>query len=278
MPHRPSRRPARLRRAMLSVAAAACGVVTALAITTPAYALPSGVGWSASWDYYTTTSFEYQATLPGVKLTGYGTDSGGSRTTLGTIEDTAADGRCARVLLYANGVGYIADKTTCGSGTYQTYYTGTFYDSLLIIVYRMVSGSTSYDKSLYTFVPSSAADPTLRTVGTGTSWSYYTSTAFQYTATRPGVRVSGYGSHQAADLRSALSVVESTTGYGCADGKARDYNTTVTASACFGGSATFSAFDFDGWIEADACFRGLVIIGSPPPPARCVTVHIPEPY
>jgi hypothetical protein len=212
-----------------------------------------------------------------VKLTGYGTDNAGTRTTLGTIEDTAADGRCARVLLYAAGVGYIADKTTCGSGTYQTYHTGAFYDSLLIMVQRPTSGSTSSDKSLHTFMPSSAADPTLRTVGTGTSWSYYTSTSFQYVAKRPGVEVTGYGTHQYTDERSALSVVDQTGPFGCAYGKARDHDTTVTGSACLGDSSTFPGLAFDGWIEVEACYQALVTKPSVPV-KRCVTVSIPEPY
>jgi hypothetical protein len=126
-----------LRRGGILVGVGTLALVAVLMPASPAQALPSGSGWSGSWNYYTSTSYQYQTTLPGVRLTGYGTDSSGTRTTLGTIEDTANDSRCARVLIYASGAGYIVDRTVCGSGTYVTYSTGSFTGSLLIGQHRV---------------------------------------------------------------------------------------------------------------------------------------------
>jgi hypothetical protein len=262
------------RRLRWSACALIAVVTAALLPGAPAWALPTGTGWSGSWDYYTTTSFRYAGTLPGVRLTGYTTDSAGTGTTVGTIEDIADDGRCARVQIYAYGVGYIADRTTCGSGTYRTYSTGSFSQGLLVVLTRTVASTGAQDKGFHIYIPGSAADAQLRTVGTGATWSYYTSTSFQYKVTRPGVRLTGYGSHQAADRRSALNVVERTaTLAGCASGSVSGGGVSTSGSTCAaGGSATFSRFDLRYGLEASACFQP--VFGT----RRCLPVNIPEPW
>ncbi|MER5457681.1 hypothetical protein ABT008_23175 [Micromonospora sp. NPDC002389] len=264
---------ARLRSIATLAAALVATLTVALLPAAPALALPSGTGWSASWNYYHPTAYQYSGTLPGVRLTGYATDNAGISSTVGTIEDIAADGRCARVLLYAAGVGYIADRTTCGNGTYLTYNTGTYNQGLLVIVYRMIDGTTTYDKGFHLFIPASATDSGLRTVGTGASWSYYTSTAFQYAITRDGVSSVGYGAHQSGDLRSSLSTVEKTAGTaGCATGKVTG-GTTVSGSTCVnGGTASFHRFDHSYNLEASACYQPTA--GT----QRCLAVNIPEPW
>ncbi|MFG3423123.1 hypothetical protein ACIBTZ_16505 [Micromonospora sp. NPDC049460] len=255
------------------VAALATALVAALLPASPAFALPSGSGWSASWSYYHPSAYQYAGTLPGVRLTGYATDNSGTSTTVGTIEDTAADSRCARVMLYANGVGYIADRTTCGNGSYLTYSTGSYSQGLLVIVYRMIPGTTTHDKGFAMFVPGSSADPELRTVGTGASWSYYTSTAFQYTVTRPGVRLTGYGAHQYADQRSSLNTVEKTAGtVGCATAKVTGGVTTSGGTCVNGGSTSFHRSDLTNNLEASACYQPI------PGTQRCVAISIPEPW
>ncbi|RUL90798.1 MULTISPECIES: hypothetical protein [Micromonospora] len=264
-----------LRRSAATLAAALVATLAvALLPATPALALPSGAGWSASWSYYQPNAYQYSGTLPGVRLTGYATDNAGTSATLGTIEDTAADGRCARVMLYAYGVGYIADRTTCGNGSYLTYNTVSYDQGLLVIVYRMIDGTNTNDKGFYMFIPGSATDSELRTVGTGASWSYYTSTAYQYTVTRSGVSLIGYGVHQAGDLRSSLNTVEKTAVAkgACASGTVTG-GTTVSGSTCLnGGTTSFHRNDHSYNLEASACYKPL--LGT----QRCLAVNIPEPW
>ncbi|RKN51042.1 hypothetical protein [Micromonospora endolithica] len=255
-------------------AALVTALVAALLPAAPAMAtLPSGSGWSASWSYYHPSAYQYAGTLPGVRLTGYANDSAGTANTVGTIEDTANDGRCARVLLYAYGVGYVADRTTCGSGTYLTYSTGTYSQGLLVIVYRMISGTTTNDKGFYIYIPPSAADPELRTVGTGGSWSYYTSSSFQYTVTRPGVKLTGYGTGNSFDERSSLSTVQKTaTNVGCATATVTG-GTAASGGTCVnGGSTSFTRFDHTNNLEASACYQPS------PGTRRCLALVIPEPW
>ncbi|MGN9808974.1 hypothetical protein ACTMSW_06405 [Micromonospora sp. BQ11] len=263
----------RRRTGALLVAALVSALVAALLPASPALALPPGTGWSASWSYYHPSAFQYAGTLPGVRLTGYANDSFGTVNTVGTIEDTEDDGRCARVMLYANGVGYVADRTVCGKTNYLTYSTGTFSQGLLVIVYRMIPGTTTHDKGFYLFVPPSASDPELRTVGTGASWNYYTSTAFQYSVVRPGVRLTGYGSHQSFDQRSSLSTVTKTaTSVGCATASVAG-GTTASGGTCVNGaSAYFNRFDHTYNLEASACYQPT------PGTRRCLPLNIPAPW
>ncbi|MFY1694617.1 MULTISPECIES: hypothetical protein [unclassified Solwaraspora] len=255
------------------VAALVGAVAAALLPAAPALALPSGTGWSASWSYYHPNAYQYAGTLPGVSLTGYATDYSGTSNTVGTIQDTANDGRCARVMLYANGVGYPVDQTICGSGLSLNYSTGNYSQGLLVIVYRMVQGTSTHDKGFYLHIPGSASDSQLRTVGTGASWSYYTSTAFQYTVTRPGVTQVGYGSHQSFDQRSSLNTVQKTaTSAGCATGRVTGGTTTSGGTCTNGGTASFSRFDHTYNLEASACYQPTS--GT----QRCLALVIPEPW
>ena len=264
----------RLRRSgAASAATLIAAVLSVLLPASPAQALPAGTGWSGSWDYYTATSFRYSGTLPGVRLTGYATDNSGTGSTVGTIEDTADDNRCARVLIYAYGAGYIADQTTCGNGTARTYNTGNFHQGLLVILYRTVPGTGAQDKGFHIFIPSSSDDSGLRSVGTGASWSYYTPTAFRYRVVRPGVRLTGYGSHQAADLRSSLNTVENTgTAAGCASGTVTAGVSTSGSSCTPGGSRSFSRFDLQGNLQARACHQALQAT------RRCLPLNVPQPW
>ncbi|MEV4478287.1 hypothetical protein [Micromonospora coxensis] len=257
----------------LLAAAMVTALVTVLLPASPALALPSGTGWSGSWSYYHPTAYQYAGTVPGVRLTGYATDNAGTSTTVGTIEDTADDGRCARVLLYAYGVGYVADRTTCVNGSYLTYSTGSYSQGLLVIVYRTVPGTNTQDKGFAMYIPGSAGDPELRTVGTGGSWSYYTSTAFQYTVTRPGVRLTGYGAHNGTDERSSLNTVQKTaTTVGCATASVTGGVTTSGGTCVNGGSTSFHRFDLTNNLEASACYQPV------PGARRCLAISIPEPW
>jgi len=264
------------RRSLVTLTAMlAATLVGALLTASPAQALPSGTGWSGSWNYYATNAFEVAGTLPGVKLTGFASDTSGNRALFGTIEDTADDGKCARVYIYSSSHSdYIVDKNACGGGNYTTFSTPNFTGGLLVIIQRVLPGTTSADKGLYVNIPSSSDDAGLRTVGTGASWSYYTSTAFQYTVVRAGVKLTGYGSHTGADWRTSLNTVEKTaTNSGCASASVSAGSKSTNGSTCTnGGAANFAHFELDGTLVANACYQPT---GST---QRCVPLHVPEPW
>lgn len=254
-------------------AATVVATAAALASASPAQAIPSGNGWAASWSYDATDHLEYQAKLPGVTLTGHASDVNGVRTAFGELTDTSADGRCAVAKIYSGS--YLADRTICGSGKHITFSTSEFSGPVLILICRKVDGAANPEVCVHQTVPSSAADPTLRNVGAGTSWSYYNPTSFTYSARRWGVQVTGYGSHKPGEKRSGNSLVTKTSDVpGCVSGKTSDFNSAVSGSACTGGAKDdFGAQDFTGWIQTEACTKFNV-----DQVTRCVTVHVPQPY
>lgn len=267
----------RTRRRRLAPIAAllVAAVVGALLPAAPAQALPSGAGWSGSWNYYASDAFQVAGTLPGVEVTGFASDVGGNRALFGSIEDTADDGRCARVAMYSYDLSsYVVDEDSCGVGNWTTFSTGNFTGALLVALFRMIPNSTSYDKSSYIYIPTSTEDSGLRTVGTGASWSYYTPDAFQYSIVRSGVELTGYGAHQSFDLRSSLNTVENTgTGSGCASASVTAGSLSTSGSTCTsGGYDTFSRFDLDGNLSAEACYQPTGGI------KRCVPLVVPEPW
>lgn len=273
-PAPPTSRPGRRSVATLAAMLVAA-VVAAVLPAAPALALPSGTGWSGSWNYYASNAFQIAGTLPGVSLTGFASDSSGTRAVFGSIEDTANDSRCARVLIYSYDAGaYLVDEDACGSGNYTTYNTGNFTGALLVVLYRMISGTTTSDKGFSMHIPSSTSDSDLRTVGTGASWSYYATDAFQYSIVRNGVELTGYGAHQLGDLRSSLNTVEkTTTGTGCASASVTAGSLSTSGSTCTnGGWDTFNRFDLDGNQTAEACYQPS---GGT---KRCLQLNVPEPW
>ena len=273
-------RPERLRRALLAALAVLVSAVGAAFVApAPALALASGAGWSASWDYYTGTSYQFKATLPGVKLVGYGTDNNGHRTVLGTIQDTADDGMCARVQIYANGVGYLADEKTCGNGLTKSFsYQPGFDGALLIVVQHGYPSSTSYEESSHMWIPSSKNDPTLRSVGTGMFWKYLTSSSYEFGIRRPGVELDGDGTHQPNEQRSALTSLRATGALNCTTSKIKTWNNWLTGDACNGDIDTVMGWSWEGWIEIEVCSRPMLSVVGVPNPYRCVEMLIPEPY
>ncbi|KAA9374818.1 hypothetical protein F5972_29895 [Microbispora cellulosiformans] len=267
-------RPTRFRstsRSLAPVGATLVAVVTGALLTASPAQAADGAGMSASWNYYQSDAFQVAATLPGVKLTGFGSDQNGSRNLYGSIEDTANDGRCSRVVIRANGSDLI-DETTCGNGTYKTFSTGSgiFDNGFLVLVYRTISGTTNADKSLFVGIPSSANDAGVRTTGTGASWSYYTATDYTYSLVRPGVRLTGYGSDDGG--RSTLNTLEKTaTGSGCASASVKVGDVTTSGSTCTSTAAYFSRWNLDGGLTAKACYKPTSAAEA------CLSTYLPKP-
>ncbi|TLP57031.1 hypothetical protein [Microbispora triticiradicis] len=269
-------RPVRFRptsRSLVPVGATLVAAVTGALLTASPAQAADGAGMSASWNYYRSDAFQVGATLPGVKLTAFGSDQSGSRNLHGTIEHVADDGRCSRVVIRAINVSSdLVNETTCGNGTYKTFSTGSgsFDDGLLVLVYRTIPGTTNADKSLFVAIPSSATDAGVRTTGTGASWSYYTATDYTYSLVRPGVRLTGYGSDDGG--RSTLNTLEKTaTGSGCASANVKVGDVNTSGSTCTGTAAYFSRWNLDGGLTAKACYKPTSAAEA------CLSTYLPKP-
>ncbi|HLL66750.1 MAG TPA: hypothetical protein VK453_13580 [Micromonosporaceae bacterium] len=249
--------------------------VVALALpASPAHALPSGAAWSGSWDYYTPDLYQFTGTLPGLEFYGWGSDVNGTRSAQGSVRDTADDGRCARLVLFATGSGYVADVTACGQGRNEGFNTGPFTGNLIIMVRRILPATGAQDKYFHLVIPDSASDPGMRATATGTKWSYYTDTAFQYRVIRPGVKIEGFGWHQTGDLRSVTGAVYNTgSSQSCATGGASGSSgTPASATTCgTGTSASFTTWYLGGWVTAEACY------GSSGAARQCLSAYVPTP-
>jgi hypothetical protein len=225
----------------------------------PAYAIASGVGWSASWAYDTTHTFHYTATLPGVRVTGLGVDNSGTALLTGRLEDTANDSRCAWVQIYAFGTtgGYLAKKTACGLGAVTVFNTTTFTDGVHVVLARIVPGDDLNDMKFGFTIPSSLHDAGLRTPGTGAGFAFTSATTFRYDATRTGAHLLGYGSNQGGDKRSSVNVIQNTQGgTGCASGEVLASQLKASGAACTtGGVAVFSRFDLVSSLSYQACYQ-----------------------
>lgn len=241
----------------------------------PAHAAAGpGYGWAGSWNFYRTGAFEYAGTLPGVKVTGRATDADGTRRSAGTVQDTADDGRCARVWVFVPGRGHFANTTTCGNGTAQTFFTESFSGETFVFVQRLLPNSTGVEANFVIYIPDSTNDPELRTVGTGANWHYSTNDWFHYQVTRPGLRILGHGANGSAGQRSSMNTIEkTTTAQGCASGRASaDIGTPLSATTCNSTFATFSTSlaQFGGMLTIEGCFHS-------PNGQRCNRLYIPEP-
>lgn len=259
--------------ATLAVAAVLTLVAVVMPVS-PAHAAPApGYGWSGSWVYYTPQAIDYSGTLPGVKLAGVLTDIGGSRASYGRIQDTADDGRCAQVWVFAAGHGIVSQTTTCGNGTVKGFSTSAFSTDLLLFVQLALPNQAGVEKSFIISIPSSANDAELRTVGTGANWSYTADTWFQYEVTRPGVKVIGHGAHQQGGRSSMNTVAKTVSASGCAFGRVTaTTGNTISNAACEQTYTTFSTGTsvFGGQLNVDGCFYSSS-------GGRCTSLYIPEP-
>jgi hypothetical protein len=243
------------RRAAVTVLASAAAVL--LSATAAQAAVPSGSGWSASWRYYTTDSFEFAATLPGVKAAGHGVDVNGERGAVVTLTDTANDSRCARVVMAVPGWGTLGSQTICTAG--ESASVGDFDAQtdgyLYVTIYRMYMFGGGWDKITTLVIPPSKDDAGLRTVNTGTSWKYTSGTTFTYEVRRPGVFLTGTGHHQ-GDSRSAWSAVQDTSSdiFLCASGKVSGPGASTSGQTCAtNGIQAFNEDGFTNGITVEAC-------------------------
>jgi len=259
----------------LSTGLAAVAVAAAMVLVPATAARAAGAGWAGSWDYYVNDNYRFTATVPGVRVLGFASDSGGTRSAGVSIEDTEVDDRCAQVEMYGQRDGrlaLLAKRSICDGQPAESFATGSFTGDHQIFVGRFDPAGGFQDKGFSMIVPGTAGDPDLRLAGTRASWDYYTDTSFRYTLERPGVRVVGFGSDLTSGARQALSAVTHTGESGtCAYGEVTDFINVVSATQCNPGEgANFSSSELFFELLVQAC----QVVGSS---WRCVATTIPEP-
>lgn len=252
---------------LAAIAVTAVSVAAALVPATAVHAA-SGTGWSASWSYYLDDNYRFDATLPGVQVVGFASDSGGHRFAGASLVDTAADGRCAVVAVFDDAFSLLAQQTVCDGQPYVTFSFSVF-GGHQVALQRRDPATGDVDKALFLNVPGSVHDPELRRAGTGASWSYYTDRDYQVSLQRPGVRLTGFGNRSVS-----LGSVEHTGGAGtCVQGRITDLfdGEADTASTCNpGGFETLALFGIgDRGVAAEACVEPAVL---------CVRIDVPEPF
>jgi hypothetical protein len=255
------------KRLAVLVAGATVATVAAVVPATSASASADGTGWSASWNYYTPNWIHIQENLPGASLDAYVSDSRGVRQAQGWLSDTARDGRCARIRLLSNDIGYFVDQTVCDGGATVYFGPGRQFSGVLLPLISLEAGGSTV-KSFYTFVPASADDPNLRTVGNGMSWSYYGPFNFQYDVKRAGAHHWGYGG-SAVSGRWAAGTLQSDSRGACVSGK---ISADVSTSGSVCGTNAYTSFNgtFQGWILVEACQFN--------PNDGCLFGYVPDPY
>ncbi len=245
----------RLHRVAVAGAASVAAIAAVLLPASAANAAANGTGWSASWDYYTDTSFTYGATLPGVSLVGFGVDGNGTRSSVAAaLQDTARDGYCARA--YMIGGGNESIQTVCDGQASRSISLPNFTGGLAVVIARILPDGT-FKQSNLVVIPDSSGDPTLRTTGTGVSWQYTSMSNFSFEVRRPGVDLVGFGgaTTSANPDRFALATVNRTAPSACSAATVYDaYGHGSAGVAC--SSSTFGQVpiaSFEGAITAHAC-------------------------
>jgi hypothetical protein len=248
-------------------AAAVSAAVTAAPVE--AIIIPSYGFW---WHYDNPTSFSYQAWLPGVKLSGTGTDNGNIRSTTATLADTRPDSRCAVALGGGDNEEDQFWTKTCDNQPPTAVAIRAFTGLFWVKFCSEPASPPPYGVCVVIKVPSSVGDDALRTAGSGASWTYAPSVSwYTFSLTRPGVHVFG-DAYSPAQPTTVSATVQNTSGggYTCATGSATQLDEELNATTCAAGQQTaFTGSLTYGGMTVHACTDVLL---SPP---RCVEIRIP---
>ncbi|HLL68149.1 MAG TPA: hypothetical protein VK453_20895 [Micromonosporaceae bacterium] len=257
---------------------AALAVAGLLLSASPARAEAYDWAWSGSWQYVSSSAIHLQATTPGAGFVGRATDDNGTRTLSGSLTDHVDDDHCVRARVYAVGGGFMAEAGTCAPGDFRRFATGSFGQDFMIVLDRLLPGSTEADRTTYLYVPGSAGDPGLRAPGSGMQWAYTNpeATRFEYRVSRPGARVGGKGVRSDGGSYTWLDWVQKTdAASGCVTGRASSPSagTEVNAVTCTTdpalGSGTLHLTDS---FHVQACSQPTY------GPEVCVLGMVPEPH
>jgi hypothetical protein len=202
-------------RRLLAIGAASA-VLLGLLPPSAAQASQSGPGWSARWQYTSSTQLTMRMTRPGAVLSGNASDNAGNRTGLITVQDTSStDGRCAVARIQE-----VDDLFT----TVNTRIIEACNRSVIV----SLASPHELDIDLCDHVPvgvdgtcagmiieNTGPDPSLRSTGTGVGWGYLTipgfTNRFTFSLQRPGVRISGSGERRRDGTWIASASLDTTT-------------------------------------------------------------------
>lgn len=135
-----------------------------------ALAIPSGTGWSGSWEYTGGTGITTKVDVPGVKVVANGWDALGTRAFVVTVTDTSAgDGKCAYVKWFTPEL--TTEKWACGTSVQFLPPAST--STIVITACRDSAAHNSKTNCNPLDVPSSLADDFIRTPGNSFTWRYY---------------------------------------------------------------------------------------------------------
>lgn len=148
--------------------AAAAAIV---AVPNAAHAsIPSGTGWSGSWEYYGGNSIKVLVDVPGGKIVANGWDALGVRAFVVTVTDTVADGKCAYVK-WEQSTG-VTEKWACGNGTSVQFQPGSSDSTITATVCRDTVAHGAQTNCNPLIVPTSKYDEYIRTPGNKFEWRY----------------------------------------------------------------------------------------------------------
>jgi hypothetical protein len=143
-----------------------------VATAAPAMAAPSGIGWSGSWEYTSTSTLTIGEAVPGARLSASGTDTGNSRSFSVTLTDTSpGDGKCAEVTWYDGSL--LTSTSACGTSiTFNPI--GEDGDISATLCLQSPSNGAKTHCNDGVDVPSTYSEAYLRQPGWGVTWDYYT--------------------------------------------------------------------------------------------------------
>jgi hypothetical protein len=242
------------RRTMVMAAAIIVSCAGAVLPATAAQAAVPGLGWTASWNYYTDNALQFNVASPGARAAGQLTDNNGARRIYAAVEDSDPSGYCARAYVAVNDS--LVSRTDACNETVVIPTLPATTGKFAIFAFKTSGRDGSSFVGNVVTIPDSSNDPGLRNIATATQWEYYTNDAFHYRVSRPGVVVEGYGTNQGPSLRSASSVVTNTESGGtCATGSTtdRDGRRAEGGTCTAGASAYFYRGDYPADITVEGC-------------------------
>jgi hypothetical protein len=208
------------RRSIGSLAVALAATAATIVPSGPAHAvnLPveDGTGWSFRFRYNSATDLNISGTVPGVLVSIGADDSNGDRTIAPLLIDTApGDGFCAGLIVFTDNGTQVGNRlVTCGGSVSVTL--PVIQGDVTIVPYQTLPGRIDIVGAYYVgTVPSFRDDPGMRTAGTGFNWNYTNATDFNFETVIPGAHVTGNGSRQGPDTRSARFSIFWTGGSSC---------------------------------------------------------------
>ncbi len=220
-----------------TVALFAAGTV-ALA-STPAMASPSGLGWSGSWEYTSSTSLTVNEAILGATLSAIGTDTGNSRTFSVSLTDTnASDGQCAYVA-WDDGTLNTTNATCNGTISFTPYSEdGEVYAQLCL---RKASTNTIAHCNYLDIQSTYGYGAFMRSAGYGFSYAYHTPNEYateNWDATimlgQVNYDVSGFDNDGGPydRLLENFLFTFSTSTFSCASGQLLDTETASSVQLC----------------------------------------------